>query len=168
MKIAITGPESSGKTSLAISLANYLGVSYLPELARFALQASQGNYVHHDLLDFMRLQAEAYRRARYGDTAYLIQDSDWNVFEVWECVRFGKVSPLLATLRSECPFDHYLLCAPDLPWAYDPLRENENDRDELFEHYHRLMHTHQLPYTIISGHGQERLHQALEAIKAIQ
>jgi nicotinamide riboside kinase len=32
-------------------------------------------------------------------------------------------------------FNHYFLCKPDIPWEEDPLRENSENRDELFEIY---------------------------------
>ena len=44
LRIAITGPESSGKTTLAIALAKHLKSKWVPEFAREYLEISNGKY----------------------------------------------------------------------------------------------------------------------------
>ena len=37
----------------------------------------------------------------------------------------------------EDPDAYYVLCYPDFIWEHDPLRENRNDRLEIFKKYHQ-------------------------------
>ena len=61
--------------------------------------------------------------------------------------------------------DYYLLCAPDIPWEPDPLRENGGHmREKLFHLYMQVLETHKLRYEIISGPGEERLSKAIFAL----
>jgi nicotinamide riboside kinase len=62
-------------------------------------------------------------------------------------------------------YDLYLLCNTDLPWEYDPLRENPDDRERLFELYKKELEDRGFSFAIISGTGKERLENAVKAIK---
>ena len=58
-----------------------------------------------------------------------------------------------------------LVCAPDIPWEYDPLRENRDDRDRLFDEYAAVLSANQINSHVVRGLGKERLANALELIK---
>jgi nicotinamide riboside kinase len=61
--------------------------------------------------------------------------------------------------------DHvYLICQPDLPWEFDPLREHREGREELFEKHLTAVRATGRDYQVISGHGAERLEQAVKAV----
>ena len=60
--------------------------------------------------------------------------------------------------------DLYLLCAPDFPWAPDPLREHPEQREELFGWYERLLEQHSLRFVVLRGAPDQRLQTALQAI----
>lgn len=167
LRIAITGPESSGKTSLAIELAAHYGSSYVPEFARFYLQNRAFNYTVNDLEHISRSQAEWFQRSARLGAPLVIQDSEFAVMHVWMEERFKQCSIEIEALRRSTRFDHYLLCAPDLPWSFDPLRENPNDRWRLFERYVAVLRAWGLPYTIIEGEGQPRINMALTKINAL-
>lgn len=162
MKIAITGPESSGKTTLAIDLASELGIGYIPEFARFHLQESGPSYALKDLEWMANQHTEWCQRA--GDA--FISDGDYFVFKVWEEVRFSSCSLQVNKLNDRNRFDLYLLCKPDLEWSYDPLREDEDSRPQLYERYKELLQENNLPFAVISGENEARLQRALDAITA--
>jgi nicotinamide riboside kinase len=63
---------------------------------------------------------------------------------------FQNAKQLLQALTAQ-HFDHYFLCAPDIPWEPDPLRENPSDRDRLFEIYQRELVAFNRPFTILKG-----------------
>jgi nicotinamide riboside kinase len=167
LRIAITGPESSGKTSLSIALAAHFGSTYVPEYARFYLQNRAFTYTVNDLEHMSRSQVEWKQRSSQLPTSLLIQDSDFTVMHVWMEERFKQCSLEIEALRRTTPFDHYLLCAPDLPWSYDPLRENPDDRWRLYERYIDLLQAWGLPYTVISGEGQLRIQTGVSKITAL-
>jgi nicotinamide riboside kinase len=55
------------------------------------------------------------------------------------------------------------LCDYKIPWEADPLRENPDNRDELFELYVKKIEEYELRYSLVEGEPQERLQQALHS-----
>jgi nicotinamide riboside kinase len=68
-------------------------------------------------------------------------------------------------LLSAQNFDHYFLCAPDIPWEADPLRENPDDRQQLFEFYLATLQKNRRSFTILSGPLEKR--QELIKVKVL-
>jgi nicotinamide riboside kinase len=148
LKIAFTGPESSGKTTLANWVAESLGLKLSPEYAREYLQIHE-TYTQETLDIMAQTQFDRNNSAHVCDTEML-------VFAVWSVEKYGNVSPLIQHLLFNQTIQHYFLCSPDIPWEYDPLRENPHDREQLFEKYHVLLEKYQFKYTILQGSLHER------------
>jgi nicotinamide riboside kinase len=66
-------------------------------------------------------------------------------------------------------YDLILLCAPDLPWQEDPLREHPEleMRQHFFEVYQQLSEASGFPWVLISGEKAERLSTAIEAVDSL-
>jgi nicotinamide riboside kinase len=62
--------------------------------------------------------------------------------------------------------DLYLLCKPDLAWAYDPMREypDERPRQELYHIYKDILINQQVPWCEIKGNFDQRLQLAVHAV----
>ena len=161
-RIAITGPESSGKTKLAEDLAKYFGITYVPEFAREYLMALDRPYTADDLEKIAVGQIALIENAKENNL--LIVDTEMVVMHTWSKVVFGKVSDLIQKKLYEQNFDLYLLCDIDIPWEYDPLRENEFDREDLFQVYYKKLRELKYNFIIVQGTPEERLKQAIKAI----
>jgi nicotinamide riboside kinase len=138
--LSITGPESSGKTTLANDLAQALeGAVVVPEFARFYLGAQGSEYGYTDFLAMLSGQRawEEWYAAKCPD--YLICDTDPLVFEVWAQERFGSIPTDLTDWNKKRKADLHLLCVPDMIWEPDPLREHPCERERLFEVYQALL-----------------------------
>lgn len=160
IKIAITGPESSGKTSLSTALATRLGAPLVPEYARLYLERFGPTYTTEDVLHIAHGQAALELAAAARAEQTVVVDTSIEVIYIWWGYRFGAPPPWLERLLRRHLADYYLLCRPDLPWHPDPLRENPHDREVLFERYCRLLKQLARPYGIVHGTGQARLHHA--------
>ena len=163
-RVAITGPESSGKTTLARALAAHIGVPWVPEFAREYLEGLDRPYVEEDLLRIAEGQLRAEQRVASERPAVLVCDTDLFVIRIWSQDKFGRVDPRLETLVHETNYHHTLLCKPDLPWEPDPLRENPHDRDRLFGIYEQELNALGRTYAVIEGERMERLHRAVHAV----
>ena len=66
-------------------------------------------------------------------------------------------------------YDLILLCAPDLPWQQDPLREHPEleMRQQFFDVYQQLAQASGFPWVLISGEKAERLSTAIEAVDSL-
>ena len=164
MKIVLTGPECSGKTTLATQLAEHYGVSIAPEPAREHFQPEQV-YQPSDLL---HLAATQCRLEGNAGPKLQVLDTDLQNIYLWWQEKFG---PAPMTLQ-RCYADYssqrdriYLLCRPDIPWEFDPLRENPRDRDRLYQLYRDDLTARKLTYEVIEGQAGRRLDCALDFLQ---
>lgn len=149
LRIAFTGPESSGKTTLAVWLSSFLELPIAEEYARTYL-VDQIEYRQEDLDIMARKQVELW--PNHG----LIADTEMHVFQIWSQVKYAEVSPMIRELLKAQQFDHYFLCAPDIPWEADPLRENPLNRDMLFGLYLDQLEKYGRSYTVLTGNLENR------------
>lgn len=159
--VGITGPESTGKTTLAASLARSLQGVWIPEFARLYLEKKPGaGYSFFDFLAIGRAQMQHQILLQTQGKGLVILDADHTVIKIWALEKYGHLPPLLEELYDKCRCDLHLLCYPDLPWQPDPLRESPHIRLALFEKYEALLKEEGKPYAVIKGTGLSRLEQA--------
>lgn len=149
--IAITGPECSGKTTLSRQLAGLPGAALVPEFARHYLAHLGRPYTQDDLLHIAQNQQRLIHTACASGSQLVIADTELSVIKIWSMVKYRSCHPQIEEGLSNQRFDLYLLCRPDLPWTYDPLRENPHDRHRLFELYELEMKLLGCRYEIIEG-----------------
>ena len=53
----------------------------------------------------------------------------------------------------------------DIKWEYDPLRENKNDRSEIFLLFKKLLEKERLNFSIITGTGVSRVNNAIKIVE---
>ena len=162
----ITGPESTGKTTLAKQLSNNFNIPLVEEFAVTYLTATKGIYSYRDLLKIAKGQIEEENKAiKISNKNTIILDTDLITIKIWSKVKFGKISRWIMKTIRERQYDHYLLCYPDIPWEYNPFRENPNDRDILFELYKKELKKYGKDFTIIKGSQDRRFELAVDIIK---
>lgn len=166
IKIVLTGPESTGKTTLAKQLAEYYQTSWVPEYARVYLNELDRPYEQEDLIHIAKGQIQMEQDRLSRANRFLFCDTAMLVLKVWSIVRYQNVDPFIATKLQERPYHFYLLCGTDVPWEEDPLREHPLERDMLLEHYRRELEQLQTPYSELWGDAQERLSKAVALINS--
>ena len=163
-RISITGPESSGKTSLTKALAAHYKCPHTVEFSREYLTPRNGSYDQADLTAILKGQLELEKKAGKKESPFLFCDSDPLVIWIWSKVKFGEVDPIIDLSWKEHLYDLYILVYPDAPWEYDPLRENEYDRDVLYSMYKEKLKMENRPYIIVRGSEKNRLEQAIASL----
>jgi NadR type nicotinamide-nucleotide adenylyltransferase len=164
-RIAITGPESTGKSWLAENLASRHHDPWVPEYAREYLGSINRPYDFEDVLKIARGQFDAEESIARQAKEWLFCDTDFLVTRIWCLVKFGKSHPWIDYMADNHVYTHYFLCNTDLPWEADPLREHPHKRQELFNMYLSELSSRKLPFTIVKGTGDGRLLSAMEAIR---
>lgn len=166
-RISITGPESSGKTWLSKRLADYYKAHFVEEYSREYLAVHGADYVMEDVVNIAKGQLESENRVAEKCENVLFCDTDMLVTKIWCEVVYGSCPEWIENKFNDHVYDLYLLCYPDIPWEDDPLRENPNDRDVLFELYQSALIKKGLPFKVVKGLGDERLKNAVTFVNEI-
>jgi nicotinamide riboside kinase len=167
LKIVLTGPESSGKTTLATPLAAALQAPWTPEFARFYLASLGRPYERTDLPLILNGQMAWEHWYLQKSEHFLVCDTDWTVVYIWEQYRFAPKVPWIGIPAASPIPVCYLLCEPDFPWQPDPLREHPEERSILFDRYQQLLHAQNLPFIVLSGDPQKRFAHAWQYIQDV-
>ena len=162
-KISIVGPESSGKSLLANTLSKSLNCSLTQEYARKYLN-NKNNYDYDDLTQIAIEQNAIIKKEIKRGGAFLIADTSLIVIEIWSKIKFNKTDSRIINLSKQEKFDYYILCKPDIPWVFDSLRENPNDRDYIFKFYLKILKKRNYNFKIVSGPHATRTLASLDFI----
>src|SRR5690606_33233334 len=120
--IAITGPESTGKSTLAQQLAQHFRTTWVPEFARQYIGNLDQPYTLHDLENIARGQLLLQQKAEAENPEILLVDTELLVLKVWSENAFGVCPEWILKELQKQRFDLYLLMDIDLPWEPDPQR----------------------------------------------
>ena len=164
-KISIVGPESSGKSTLGVYLSRVLDCSLVLEYSREYLK-NRIKYRFSDLTKIAEKQNRLYNKKINESGNFIISDTCLLDIEVWSEMKYKKVDKKILKLSMGEVYDVYFLCAPDIPWQEDILRESpeENKRKLIFELFKKKMSNRNLNYYVIDGNLTKRLKSCLDII----
>lgn len=165
-RIALIGPESSGKTTLAQQLAQRFNTVWVPEYARKYIAELDREYTLEDVMHIAQQQLQMEREMLCQANGFIFADTELIIAKVW-CEDVFNCTP--AWIEEQLPsttYDLYLLTDLDLPWMPDPVRENPHRREYFFRLYKEHLDEMSLPYVIIRGSDDARLENAVNAIKS--
>jgi NadR type nicotinamide-nucleotide adenylyltransferase len=161
IKIALIGPESSGKTTLCQQMAAYFNGMWVAEYARDYLIQTAGYYDICDLDIMAQDQFDLWQEIPQNN-AICFYDTEMINFKIWSLDKYDHTSKLILGLVDAQQFDLFLLCKPDIEWIQDPLREfsDLNKRKHLFEIYKNELIQMGQPFEIIEGNYAQRTESA--------
>lgn len=163
IKIVFIGPESSGKSTLASLISKKLNSILVSEYSRKYL-ADKPNYTLDDLLKIAKRQHQDLKKNLNKDYKFLISDTCTIDIEIWSEVKFKTLFAEIKKMSEKEKFDIYFLCKPDIPWERDPLRENPNNRNFLFNKFKEKLSNRKIKYHSVKGKIENRLTYCLDII----
>lgn len=158
-KIIINGPECSGKTTLCEYLVKKMDAGYIQEYPRLYLEMTEGQYDQEDLI-IMACDIDDLINELDDNKLWIIDTNNINV-KIWSMYKYGVLPAELKTLDDNVNAIH-LLCKPDIPWEEDKLRENRDDRDDIFDMYRKYMYEAEIKYHILEGN--DRMEKGFELV----
>lgn len=163
-KIAVVGPESTGKSTLAEQLAAHYNTVWVPEYARGYCENLTGPCSWQDEINMFYGQLALEEKMLPLANQVLICDTTILTVKVWSDHVFGKTAPEVLDKLSEHHYDLYLLMDIDTPWEEDPLRDFPHLRSHFMSVWHTELKALNSNYIVISGIGASRLESAISAI----
>ncbi len=192
-KIAVIGPESTGKSELTKALALHYSAPHVDEYARTYVEQLGRPYTYDDVCAIAKVQIEAEklyssssgsstekpnvshsdactanndpRHSRIAEKpTFVFFDTELIITKVWFEYCYKTVPSFVNQQLSTGFFDLYLLCDTDLPWVPDQVREHGHDREFFREWYRREIEQLNKPYVLVQGLDELRLSNAIKAI----
>jgi NadR type nicotinamide-nucleotide adenylyltransferase len=169
-RVAIVGPESAGKSTLAPELARHFNTVHVPEYGRTYQENIRRDLVVTDMDCIIRAHICSEDAVAMHSNGLLIVDTEAVVSKMWSRVFFNTVSD---ALEAQCLVDRYklyLVATPHEEWDDDGWRLQPNIADrwkfcnEIVAELQRLNRT----YALLTGSWKERRLQAIGAVEKLR
>jgi NadR type nicotinamide-nucleotide adenylyltransferase len=157
LKIAFTGPECSGKTTLSKWLADKLKSPWVEEYARTYLLEKRF-YGQNDLTIIAKEQSNLENLGMKANPKFLVCDTDILSIKVWSQLKYGSIYNEVELLYQRQDYDFVFLCKPDFEWFPDPLREAPEQRERLriFEYFLKILRQNKTQFQVLEGTLESR------------
>jgi len=171
-RIALFGPESTGKSWLAERLAARFGEPWASEYVRIFWDEHAGRIRAEDLDAIARGQIAAEEAAVVQARRVVFCDTELLTNVLWADVLFPGACPDWVRREADVrcrQYALYLFCETDLPFEPDPQRcfPDPADRDRFRRLWQETLDQRSLPYVRIHGAGREREERAVAAVRAV-
>ncbi len=169
-RICLVGAESTGKTTLARSLAAHYQTVWVAEYGREyserkLAEGSGYDWTSDEFTHIAQIQCERENEAARNANKLLICDTDAFATSVWHRrylhARSSAVEAIVAAHRRP---DLYLLTDVHTPFEQDGTRDGEAIREWMREMFVAELTAQQRPFQLLTGTHQERLANAMAVI----
>jgi HTH-type transcriptional regulator, transcriptional repressor of NAD biosynthesis genes len=168
-RVVILGAESTGKSTLVRALAEQFGTVCVREYGRDVYEREDGHLTPEHFLEIALGHRALERGAAISGRAnrFLFCDTDAATTLMWSYLLTGTALPELHALADECKtrYAYTFVCGPDMPFEQDGWRSNKAVREVQQAHILQDLNTRGVPYTLLSGSVQERVHQVKEVLR---
>lgn len=166
-KIVLTGPESTGKTTIAKWLADYYKTIWVEEFGREYFVNKNGKLEFSDIIEIAKGQIKKEDEKFRNANKFLFCDTDLIVTQIWSEIYFKQCPTEVFELNANRTYDLYLLMDIDIPWEDDGTREFPHLRQWHFERIKEELEVRNLPFAVISGTYEQRVELAIELINRL-
>ncbi len=170
--ICLIGAESTGKTTLAQSLAAHFGCPWVPEYLREFCESRGRTPTPGEQSLILETQviheSAALATARTANAAYVFCDTTPLLTAVYSEFVFGDRSLYPRARALQARYALTLLLLPDIAWVADAQREGAHVQTPVTGLIMAELSALNLPTAEVSGHGPTRFASALHAIAALR
>jgi NadR type nicotinamide-nucleotide adenylyltransferase len=166
-RIVVTGPECTGKTTIARALANRLGAPWLPEASRAYAEdrRREGRALTRDDVEpIARAAMAAEDAALKSAPADLVLDTDLLSTVAYARHYYGACPEWIEREARARLGAVYLLCAPDVPWVADGVRDRPLEREAMHTQFRAVLEEFGARIAEVRGLGAAREHSAAAAV----
>jgi HTH-type transcriptional regulator, transcriptional repressor of NAD biosynthesis genes len=153
-KICLYGPESTGKSVMAESLANLYDTEFVPEVAKEIIKSN--DFSADDIVQIAYAQTARVKEKLKTANKILFCDTDLITTEIYSSKYLGGVPDVVFELEKEIHYDLYFLFYIDVPWVSDGLRDLSNQREEMFRIFEGELTRRNVRFVRVKGNWLER------------
>jgi NadR type nicotinamide-nucleotide adenylyltransferase len=169
IKVVFFGPESTGKTTLARTLAEVYNTSWVSEYARSYLEEKLSRSgkicTIEDMIPIAKGQINLENKNAQKANKFLFCDTNLISTQVYSEAYFsGWCDNRIIEANKENHYDKYFLTDIDVPFEQDLLRDRPDRREEMFMAFKSTLHKYSLEYTLLSGPHDARVKCVLETL----
>lgn len=151
-KIAIVGPESTGKSTITQQLAKHYQTLWVAEYARYYCAALTGPCTLQDEINMFHGQVALEESVlSMAEKDFIFCDTTFVTVKIWSDEMLGATPQLVLDALPLKPYDLYLLMDIDLPWQEDPLRDFPHMREHFMAIWHKELKALNANYVVIGG-----------------
>lgn len=169
-RVVIIGAESTGKTTLAIALAEHYRTTWVPEFGRLYTEARRprGELWRSDEFTFI-----ASEQARMEDelaglaNRVVICDTDPFATAIWHERYLGAPSADVLAIASTRRYDLYILTDVDTPFVPDDIRDGESIRNWMHDRFRDELSRKGTEMLFVSGPHEQRMTAAVARIDVL-
>ena len=166
IKVAVVGPESTGKSTIAQQLAQHYGTVCVPEYAREYCRDLNRQYTLQDEMNMFYGQVALERSlVPLAQNNLLVCDTMFLTIKIWCDHLFGATPAIVTDMLRNVKYDLFLLMDIDPPWVDDPLRDFPQLREHFMDVWHRELQAIDANYAVVSGLGEDRFRNALAIVQ---
>jgi HTH-type transcriptional regulator, transcriptional repressor of NAD biosynthesis genes len=166
-RVSILGPESTGKTTLARTLADVFDTVWVPEWARGVLERRGGSLAGLDWTELVHGQIAAEEALARNANRVIICDTDPLLTTVWAQALLGSCPPEVSAAVGERSYDLTLLTEPDVPWVADPVRYLPGEGEAFLARCQETLARAGRPALSLRGSWEERTALAVKSVTAL-
>ena len=164
IKIALYGPESTGKTTMSQQLAEHFETVWAPEFARDYLQEKFNDAgmicEPEDLMPIAVGQTKLENEVLSVANKFLFADTCLMVTKVYSEIYYNFCDPILEKAARKHKYDLFFLTDIDVPWEEDDLRDRPDDREAIFKIFKQALIDNKKPFITLSGDMETRFEKA--------
>ena len=164
IKIAIVGPESTGKSTISSALAKHYNTVWVPEYARYYCEGLTAPCTMQDELNMFYGQVALEKAMEVVATNnLLICDTTFLTVKIWSDYQLGETPQIVLDAIQNHRYDFYVLLKNDIPWEPDPLRDFENMGDYFMDVWRTELNSINAKYNEVGGQ-ENRLKNVINAV----
>jgi NadR type nicotinamide-nucleotide adenylyltransferase len=163
-KIAIVGPESTGKSTITKQLAKHYQTLWVAEYARYYCEALTGPCTMQDEINMYHGQVALEESVlAMAEKDFIFCDTTFITVKIWSDEMLGSSPQIVLDNLPKRTYDFYLLMDIDLPWQEDPLRDFPHMREHFMKIWHQELRNLNADYVVVSG-VEDRFQNAVKAV----
>ncbi|TGL88709.1 ATPase [Leptospira congkakensis] len=167
-RIVLTGSESVGKTSLAMTLAKHFQTNWIPEFAREYLESKESPMDESDFLPIAKGHLLSEVEAAKSSNGILFLDTDLLTTKVYLERYYGSEIPWLTERALGLKYDTSLFLDIDIPWIRNKLRDLGEERESMRTRFLQAMNEANRNFLFIRGDYSMREQRAIEIVNQLR